>query len=128
MKRKTLFIIGAILLFGAVLAAVAVAQNTDSQKAIDNHECTPEMMENMVSNNASEMTKNCVPEMMESGNCENTDTAMAGCSSMMADADSVTDADSVNENHMPDPNHCSNMNSSMGSMIGTEKQKPWRNT
>lgn len=123
MERKTLFIIGAVLIFGAVLAAVAVAQNTDNQKAIDSHECTPEMMENMKSNNASEMAKNCTPEMMDSGNCDVTGAAMSGCSSMMADAGNVTDADSVTENHMADPNHCSNMNSSMGSMMGTGKQK-----
>lgn len=122
MERKTLFITGAVLLFGVVLAVVAVAQNTDSQKAISN-QCTPEMMENMTSNNASEMAKNCPPEMMDSGNCDVAGAAMAGCSSMMADADNVTDADSVTENHMADPNHCSNMNSSMGSMMGTGKQK-----
>ncbi len=123
MERKTLFIIGAVLLFGVVLAAVAVAQNTDSQKAIDSHECTPEMMENMTSNSASEMAKNCTPEMMESGNCDVAGAAMAGCSSMMADADNVTDADSVTENHMADPDHCSNAGSGMGSMMGTGKQK-----
>lgn len=117
MKRKTLFIIGAILLFGAVLAAVAVAQNTDSQNAAANHEYTPEMMENMASNNASEMVKNCAPEMMESGNCEMADAAMAGCGSMTADADSVT------VNQMADPDHCSNMDPGMGSMMGTGKQK-----
>lgn len=117
MERKTVFIIGAVLLFGVVLAAVAVAQNTDSQNAISNHECTPEMMNNMSSNNASEMAKNCTPEMMDSGNCDVAGAAMAGCSSMMADTDSVT------ENHTADPNHCSNMNSSMGSMMGTGKQK-----
>ncbi len=123
MERKTVFIIGAVLLFGVVLAAVAVAQNTDSQNAANNHECTPEMMKNMVSNNASEMAKNCTPEMMESGNCDVAGAAMAGCNSMMADADNVTDADGVTESHMADPNHCSNMNSSMGSMMGTGKQK-----
>lgn len=117
MNRKTLFIIGAILLFGAVLAAVAVAQNTDSQRAFTGHECTPEMMENMASNNASEMVKNCAPEMMESGNCEMADAAMAGCGSMRADAENVT------ENHMADPDHCSNMDTGMGSMMGTGKQK-----
>ncbi|MFZ2410831.1 MAG: hypothetical protein WAW23_04595, partial [Candidatus Methanoperedens sp.] len=113
----------AVLLFGAVIAAVAVAQNTESQNAAANHECTPEMMENMKSNNASEMAKNCTPEMMDSGNCDAAGAAMAGCSSMMADADNVTDADSVTENHMADPSHCSKMNSSMDSMMGTGKQK-----
>lgn len=117
MKRKTLFIIGAVMVLGAVLAAVAVAQNTDSQKAVIGHECAPEMMENMTSNNASKMAKNCAPEMMESGNCDMTDAAMTECSPMMADADNVT------VNHMADPNHCSNMDSGMGSMMGTGKQK-----
>ncbi|MDD5472647.1 MAG: hypothetical protein PHU34_00705 [Candidatus Methanoperedens sp.] len=118
MERKTLFIIGAVLLFGAVLAAVALAQNTDSQNAADNHECTPEMMKNMSSNNASEMAKNCTPEMIKSGNCKNMpDGAMAGCGSMMANTNNVTG------NHMADPSHCSNMNSSMDSMMGTGKQK-----
>jgi hypothetical protein len=115
MKRKTLFIIGAVLLFGAVIAVVAVAQNTDSQKAIDSHECTPEMMNNMTSNNASEMAKNCTPEMMDSGNCDTAGAAMAGCSSMMTDT--------VTGNHMADPDHCSNAGSGMGSMMGTGKQK-----
>ncbi|MFZ3058148.1 MAG: hypothetical protein WA102_00290 [Candidatus Methanoperedens sp.] len=123
MKRKTLFITGAVLLFGAVLAVAAVAQNTDSQSAAANHECTPEMMENMASNNASEMAKNCTPEMMDSGNCDVAGAAMAGCSSMMADAGNVTDAENVTENHMADPNHCSNADSGMGSMMGTGKQK-----
>ncbi len=123
MERKTLYIIGGVLLFGAVLAAVAVAQNTDSQNAATNHECTPEMMENMKSNNASEMAKNCTPEMMDSGNCDVAGAAMAGCSSMTADADSVTDAESVTGNHTADPSHCSNTGSGMGSMMGTGKQK-----
>ncbi len=117
MKRKTLFIIGAVMVLGIVLAAVAVAQNTDSPKAVSNHECTPEMMENMTSNNASKMAKNCAPGMMKSGNCDMADAAMAGCSPMMADADNVT------VNHMADPNHCSNMGSGMGSMMGSKKQK-----
>lgn len=128
MERKTLFIIGAALLLGAVITAAAVAQNTDSQKAIDSHECTPEMMKNMSSNNASEMAKNCTPEMMDSGNCDVDGAAMAGCSSMMADTDSVTDAENIIENHMADPDHCSNAGSGMSSMMGNRKQKQWRNT
>ena len=59
MERKALFIIGAALLFGAVIAAAAVAQNTENQNAAASHECTPEMMKSMASNNASEMAKNC---------------------------------------------------------------------
>ncbi len=123
MKRKTLFITGAVLLFVAVIAAAAVSQNTDSQETIDSHECTPEMMNNMTSNNASEMVKNCTPEMMDSGNCYLDGAAMTGCSSMTADTDSVADADSVPGNHMADPNHCSDVGSGMGSMMGKGNQK-----
>ena len=54
------------------------------------------------------------PEMMDSGNCDS--AAMAGCSSMMADADNVTG------NHMADPNHCSNAGSGMNTMMGTGKK------
>ena len=116
MERKKLFIIGAVLLFGAVIAAVAVAQNTDSQKAIDSHECTPEMMNNMTSNNASEMANNCTPEMMDSGNCDVDSAAMAGCSSMM------TDTGNVAKNHMADPDHCGDADSGTGSMMGTKSK------
>lgn len=108
MKRKTLFIIGIALVLGAVLAAVAMAQNT-ANKPTGNHECTPEMMENMAPKNASGyMTKNCAPEIMASEDCENmTDTAMAGCSSMAVNL-------TVNQT---ESNHCSNMDSSMSSMM-----------
>lgn len=103
MKRKTLFVIGIVLVSGVVLAAVAVAQNT-TEKPKSDHECTPEMMENMVSK--KDMANTCAPEMMTSGNCEMTDTTMAGCSSMMVDT-----------TNQPESNHCSNMDSGMNSMM-----------
>lgn len=113
MKRKILLITGAILILGAALAAIALAQNmSDKTKDAENHECTPEMIAS-IGKNGSEtinMTQYCNSGMMDSTTCTNmTDTAMAGCSSMM---------DNLSENktaaHMADPNHCG---SGAGSMM-----------
>ena len=64
MKKKTVIVIGILgilIIFGA---AVALAQNSSSEKTKDmgDHECTPEMME--------DMSKNCPEQMMQSGECE----------------------------------------------------------
>lgn len=113
MERKTMLIVGIVMVLGAVMAAVAVAQNTASENANPgDHQCTPEMMENMTIGNASGMAKNCAPEMMSSGDCENmADTATAGCGQMTAD---------VTGNHMAGSNHCSSMDSGTASMMGTK--------
>ena len=60
MKQRTFFIIGIVLLSGAVIAAVAVAKSTDTEKS-GAPECTSEMMESMEGN----MTEACTPEMMD---------------------------------------------------------------
>lgn len=99
MKRKMLFVLGAALVLGVVIAVAAVAQDAGNEKKERRaHECTQEMMEN-----PDKMAKDCPPEMMESDDCENmTDASMEGCSSMMESDD-----------HMADPDHCG------GSMMGT---------
>ncbi len=94
MRTKILLIIGTVILLGAVLAAAAVAENTDNNKSDpEDHECTP--------------------DMMDSGDCEKMlGAGMEGCSSMMEDA---------SEGHMSDPDHCGNMGDDAGSMMGSIK-------
>ncbi|MCZ7381348.1 MAG: hypothetical protein O8C64_07245 [Candidatus Methanoperedens sp.] len=96
MRKKTVLVIGILgilLVFGA---AVALAQNT-SEKINDagNHECTPEMMENM--------PKNCPEQMMQSETCKGMMNA-ANESSMM-------------NNEATGENHCGDMGSDMSSMM-----------
>src|SRR3989337_1975209 len=52
MKKKTVIVIGILMIMLVFGAAVALAQNTGSEKSkdLENHECTPEMMENMPEN------------------------------------------------------------------------------
>ncbi len=82
MKKKTVLVIGilgVLLVFGA---AVALAQNTSEKtKEAENHECTPEMMENM--------SENCPEKMMQSGACENMMNGTKGCDGMDSDMDSM---------------------------------------
>jgi len=59
MRTKTLLIIAAVFLLGAVVAAAAVAKNMDNKTYPEDHECTPEMME------AGNMSENCPIDMME---------------------------------------------------------------
>jgi hypothetical protein len=104
MKSKTILMIFAIVLLGAVVAAAAVTKNQDNNSNPEDHECTPEMME------AGNMSENCPTDMMDSGDCENmSGTAMEGCSSMMEEA---------HENHMAERDHCGNMGDVTGSMMG----------
>jgi hypothetical protein len=110
MKKKTVLvmgILGVLLVFGA---AVALAQNT-SEKTIDaeNHECTPEMMENT--------PENCPGQMMQSGACENMMNDTNGCSEMMGNSKHAGDTE-TKEN-----GHCANMGSGMGSMMDSGAKK-----
>ncbi len=108
MRTKILLIIGTVILLGAVLAAAAVAENTDNNKSDpEDHECTPDMME------TGSMSQSCPTDMMDSGDCEKMlGAGMEGCSSMMEDA---------SEGHMSDPDHCGNMGDDAGSMMGSIK-------
>ncbi len=116
MKKKTVLvmgILGVLLVFGA---AVALAQNTSEKtKDSENHECTPEMMKNT--------PENCTGQMMQSGACENMMNAtnessmQAGCSEMMGNSKPGADAESK------ETNHCGNMGSDMGSMMGSSTTK-----
>lgn len=76
MKRKTVLIIGilaTIVIFGAV---VGFAQNSsEKKKETENHECTPEMME--------DMAKYCPEQMMKSGEGKNMMDGEKGRSGMM---------------------------------------------
>ena len=110
MEKRTLFIIGAILVLGAVFAAAAVAQNEDKEKTkLKAHECTPEMMTNM---DSDKMAENCTPDMMESEECEDmADAGMEGCSTMMETAE---DSDHTSD-------HCGSMGSNMEDMMGAGK-------
>lgn len=106
MKKNTIIVIGILgilLIFGA---AVALAQNTSSEKTKDaeNHECTPVMME--------KMSENC-PEKMQSGACENMMDGEKGCGEMM---DSRSPASNT---EVEETDHCADMDSGMGSIMGS---------
>ena len=108
MKKKTMLIIGIlgiILIFGA---AVALAQNSSSENIMDkeDHECTPEMME--------DMSKNCPEQMMQSAECKNMMDGEIGHSGMMEG--STTSGNTEAE----DGDHCGDMGSGMGSMMGSK--------
>ncbi|SNQ60130.1 hypothetical protein [Candidatus Methanoperedens nitratireducens] len=118
MEKKTMLVIGILgmlLAFGAM--SVAMAQNTGDEKIKDaeNHECTLEMMENMI--------ENCPERMMQSGACGNMMNAtnessmQAGCSEMMGNSMPGADTESK------ETNHCGNMGSDMGSMMGSSATK-----
>jgi hypothetical protein len=108
MKRKTLLIIGIILISGIVVGASALSQSPDNEMVTDSgeHECPIEMMENMEPDNEQESKTNnsmedCEPGMMESGNCDMDNPTMQECGSMMG-----TDM-------MSDPEHCDDMDAMM---------------
>ena len=110
MKKKTAFVIGilgVLLVFGA---AVALAQNASDEKTNDaeNHECTPEMMENT--------PENCTGQMMQSGACENMMNGANGCSKITGNSKPA--GDKTKEN-----GHCKNMGSGMGSMMDSGANK-----
>ncbi len=105
MKKKTVLVIGILgilLVFGA---AVAMAQNT-SEKTKDsgNHECTPEMMENM--------SKNCPEQMMQSETYEGMMNA-TNESSMMGNSSPTGNTETAGADH------CGGADSDMGSMMGS---------
>ncbi len=108
MKKKTALVIGIIgilLVFGA---AVALAQNTSSEKKgdVENHECTPEMMENM--------SEKCPEQMMKSGECENMINGEKGCGQMMGN-----EKPPKGNSNATIKDHCKDMGSDMGSMMGS---------
>ncbi|NJD78511.1 MAG: hypothetical protein FIB08_15695 [Candidatus Methanoperedens sp.] len=105
MNKKTILIIGILgilLVFGA---AIALAQNaTEKTKDAQDHECTPEMMENM--------QQNCPDQMMQSGACDSMMDGEKGCGEMMDNKEpAVSNTDTAEENH------CSDMDSGMESMM-----------
>ena len=108
MKRKTLLIIGIILVSGAVVAASALSQTSgnDMVAGSDEHECPIEMMDNMESDSELESKtdypmEDCESGMMQSGNCDMADLTMEECSSMM-------ETDMINES-----DHCDDMDAMM---------------
>ena len=108
MKRKTLLIIGIILVSGAVVAASALSQTSGNEMVTgsDEHECPIEMMDNMESDSGLESKtdypmEDCEPGIMESGNCDMSDLTMEECSSMM-------ETDMINES-----DHCDDMDAMM---------------
>ena len=107
MKKKTVMVIGIIGILMVLGAAVALAQNSSSEKTMhkEDHECTPEMME--------DMSKNCPEEMMQSGECEKMMDGAKDCSGMMAG--SGPDNKKAGEGE-----HCGDMGSGMLSMMGSK--------
>lgn len=107
MKKKTMLVIGILgilLAFGAM--SVAMAQNASSEKTKDaeNHECTPEMMENM--------EENCPEQMMQSGACENMMNAK-GCDETMGSSNPPSNTE------IEEIDHCGDMDSDMGAKTGS---------
>jgi len=107
MKRKTVLIIGIlaiIMVFGAV---AAFAQNTsEKKKDTENHECTPEMME--------DMAKNCPEQMMISGECEKMMDGNGHSGMMGNEKPKDENTDSSGEDH------CGDVGSDMESMMGSK--------
>ncbi|MFZ3058121.1 MAG: hypothetical protein WA102_00155 [Candidatus Methanoperedens sp.] len=110
MKNKTFLVIGipGILLVSG--AAVALAQNTSEKtKDSENHECTPEMMENM--------SEKCPEQMMQSGACENMMNGAKGCGEMMGNGRPAGNTETG------ETGHCNGMDSGMNSMMGSGIRK-----
>ncbi len=105
MKKKSVLVIailGILLAFGA---AVALAQNaSEKTKDTENHECTPEMMENM--------SQKCPDQMMQSGACENMMNGAKGCGEMIGNK--VPAGSNANKERV---NHCGDMDSDTNSMM-----------
>ncbi|MDD5615676.1 MAG: hypothetical protein PHH85_05690 [Candidatus Methanoperedens sp.] len=108
MKKKTMLIIGILGIILILGAAVALAQNASSEKTKDaeNHECTPEMME--------DMSKNCPEQMMQSSECENMMDGEIGHSGMMEGSTTSGNAEAG------EGEHCGDMGSDMDSMMGSK--------
>ncbi len=107
MKKKTMLIIGILGIMLILGAVVALAQNSSNENTVDkeDHECTPEMMEDML--------KNCPEQMMQSSKCENMMDGEEGHSGMMGGNTTSGNAEAG------DGEHCGNMGSDMGSMMGS---------
>ena len=107
MKKRSVLVVGllgVLLVFGA---AVALAQNaSEKTKDNENHECTPEMMENM--------PENCPDQMMQSGDCENMMNGAKGCGEMMGNSNNVPVESNTNTEK---ENHCGDMGSGMDSTM-----------
>jgi hypothetical protein len=98
MKKKTMLVIGILgilLAVGAMSVAMAQNSNYEKTKVVENHECTPEMVENM--------SENCPEQMMQSESHENMMNGTSESSTMNTEA---TGED-----------HCGDMNSESGSMM-----------
>lgn len=109
MNRKTVLVIGilaTIMLFGAV---VALAQNSsENKKDTENHECTPEMM--------NDMSKNCPGQMMKSGEGKNMMNGEKGHN----DSGMMGNGKPAGENTDPaSGSHCGDTDPGTGSMMGS---------
>ncbi len=107
MKNKTMIIIGILVIMLIFGAAVALAQNSSNENIVnkEDHECTPEMME--------DMSKNCPEQMMQSPECENMMNGEEGHSEMMGGSTTSGNTEAA------DGEQCGNMGSDMGSMMGS---------
>lgn len=107
MKKKTMLIIGILGIILILGAAVALAQNASNENRLvkEDHECTPEMME--------DMSKNCPEQMMQSEECKNMMDDEIGHSGMMGGSTTSNNAEAG------DGEHCGDMDSDMGSMMGS---------
>ncbi|VVB87490.1 Uncharacterised protein [uncultured archaeon] len=100
MKKKTVLFFGILAILLILGTAVALAQNTgEKPKNLENHECTPEMMKNM--------SENCPEQMMKSDACEN----------MMKGSEMINNAG--RNTNTAGENHCGDMGSDNGSMMGS---------
>lgn len=103
MKNKTVLVIGILATIIVLGAVVALAQNSsENKKDTENHECTPEMM--------NDMSKNCPEQMMKSGEGKNMMDGEKGHSGMMGNekpAGENTDLAS----------HCGDMDPGLDSMM-----------
>ncbi len=107
MKKKTMLIFGILVIMLIFSAAVALAQNSSKENTVDkeDHECTPEMME--------DMSKNCPEQMMQSFECKNMMNSENSQNGMMGG--SITSGNAEAE----DGEHCGDMGSDMSSMMGS---------
>ncbi len=107
MKRKTILVIGILAIIMGFGAVVAFAQNSsENKKNTENHECTPEMM--------NDMSKNCPGQMMKSGEGKNMMDGENSHSGMMRNEKPAGDN--------TDPasgSHCGDTDPGTGSMMGS---------
>ncbi len=108
MKKNTVLVIGILGIFLIFGAAVALAQNatTGQSKVSETHECTPEMMENM--------PEKCPEQMMQSSKCENMMNGEKSSGKMMGN-----ETPAKGNSNATGENHCGDMGSGMGSMMGS---------